>query len=432
MKSWPTLDTKLHALHELVKDNKAQQDAVNYEHLKPAYKAILAFIKRKRLIVYGGYGLNELMPTDHKIYSPHALPDLDAFSLDSWKDARELVDELKARGFQYVKATEAIHLGTVNVTVEMHKLVDLTNIAPSYHAFLMQRIHEAPRRYIRKGIHLAAKEHCFWALSKELATPTTSLFRWEKVYRRYLAFFDHYRFAKVDQRYRSLDFPRYMRQQLPPDITPVLLALRQFATTHRQPVVGNYAVGLHMGLNQSDTDALQCCYLPWIPAMDFLSNDIPHTLKLIKRALRPAIPSRTYRLEWRFYPLNQESLDNIMPARGRLSLVNKHTQEDIPLCRLIDASTQCFSVVPVGDFLVGSVDTCLMLLYAYYCTHLYFGKDGTLAKHVLTLIALLESFIERELADPRKRLSTQCYGKTKTYLDVKKERWNKAAKEYRG
>jgi hypothetical protein len=441
-KTWHTLDTKLNTLKDLVKKRKEEDQLKNYKQFKPIYDIIYDIIRKKNLIVYGGVAINALMPAGQKIYDKQSLSDIDVLSLNAERDARDIADELHRRGVQYVKVTPGIKPKVFKITAELRQIVDLKQIDPIYHEFLMSRI-KGPRKllstphgktfktplYIQKGLCYVPIEHCFWAFHKELAMPETSLFRWQKVFERYAAFYNNYRFATIEPRYKELDFPKYMADSVPDEVKDVYIRLRDWAKKSRLPIIGNYGVGLHLGMNQDPAKPFECCFLPYSPFIDMLTLDMTKTLAQIKRAFK--VP-QGYTLSWRMYPHNKGSLDALMPERGRLSLLKDGDPNQIyALCRLYDATTECYSTVRIGDYTVGSVDTILMFLYGYYATNLQFQTDtGLIGRHTLTQIALLESYIEENMNDISHRLSTTCYGHAFSYLDWKKEQFGKKAREY--
>ena len=442
VKTWHTLDTHLSSLKDLIKQRKTDDQLKEYKKYKPIYDLIYAIIRKKKLIIYGGVAINALMPAGQKIYEKRTLSDIDVFSLDAEKDALDMADELHRSGVQFVKVTPGMKPGVFKVTAELRQIVDVKQIDPVYYEFLMSRI-KGPRKlltnphgktfrtpqYVQKGINYVPIEHCFWAFHKELAMPESSFFRWQKVFERYAAFYNNYRFATIEPRYKELNFPKYIADSVPDEVKDIYIRLRDWAKKSRLPIIGNYGVGLHLGMNQDSKKPFECCFLPHTPFIDMLTLDMTKTLAQIKRAFK--VP-QGYTLTWRKYPHNKGSLDALMPERGRLSLLKDgDPKQNYALFRLFDATTECYSTVRIGDYTVGSVDTILMFLYGYYATNLQFQTDdGLIGRHTLTLISLLESYIEENMNDVTSRLSTTCFGKAFSYLDWKKEQFGKKAREY--
>ena len=58
------------------------------------------FLRRKKLICYGGTAINNILPDDDKFYDRETeLPDYDFFSMNALEDAKELADIYAKEGF---------------------------------------------------------------------------------------------------------------------------------------------------------------------------------------------------------------------------------------------------------------------------------------------------------------------------------------------
>jgi hypothetical protein len=141
------------------------------EHLK-------SFLYKKRLLGYGGYALNQLLPLDKRFYNPEVdIPDLDFYSPNAISDAVELVDKLDKMGIP-AEAKSGMNVGTYKVYVKLMPLVDLTQMDKSTFrtlhktAMVVDGLYYVPVNYLRMSMH------------QELSRPLGQVSRWTKVYNR--------------------------------------------------------------------------------------------------------------------------------------------------------------------------------------------------------------------------------------------------------
>lgn len=102
---------------------------------KKLSKIILDFIKKKELIIYGGYSMHVLLKSKgHSgIYNDALIPsDYDVYSTNHLEDAKEILDILKKEGYEYTRVTPAFNLGTAKVFVDydFDAILDITHIEP--------------------------------------------------------------------------------------------------------------------------------------------------------------------------------------------------------------------------------------------------------------------------------------------------------------
>ena len=133
------------------------------------------FIRKKKLICYGGTAINNILPQEDQFYDRDLeIPDYDFFSPNALNDAKELAD-IYAKKYDEVEAKAGIHFGTYKVFVNYIPVADITymNIelfkAIEKDSISVGGILYTPPDYLRMSMYL------------ELSRPEGDVSRWEKV-----------------------------------------------------------------------------------------------------------------------------------------------------------------------------------------------------------------------------------------------------------
>ena len=137
------------------------------------------FIRRKKLICYGGTAINNILPKQSQFYDKEVeVPDYDFFSNNALADTKELCDELHKAGYDEVEGKSGLHHGTFKVFVDFMAIADITQIPKelfqslSAHTIRVGGLLYAPANFLRMGMYL------------ELSRPNGDVSRWEKVLKR--------------------------------------------------------------------------------------------------------------------------------------------------------------------------------------------------------------------------------------------------------
>ena len=137
------------------------------------------FLRRKRLICYGGTALNNIMPKQDKFYNKDIeIPDYDFFSTNALQDTKELCDIYIKEGFVEVEGKPGMHHGTFKVFVNFIPIADIT--------FLQKDIFNAVKKESISvaGISYAAPNFLRMSMFLELSRPEGDNSRFEKVLKR--------------------------------------------------------------------------------------------------------------------------------------------------------------------------------------------------------------------------------------------------------
>lgn len=144
------------------------------------------FLRRKRLVCYGGTAINNLLPKKAQFYNYDVdVPDYDAFSDDALHDAKSLANEYVRAGFMEVEAKTGVHHGTFKVFVNFIPMADITHMPKELFRILQKKAHS------KKGILYAPPDFLRMGMYLELSRPRGEVDRWEKVLKR-LALLNQY------------------------------------------------------------------------------------------------------------------------------------------------------------------------------------------------------------------------------------------------
>ena len=160
-------------------EEKRGKRIVNSEDIRRILHIVEEYIKKKKLICYGGTAINNILPEEDQFYNKDIeIPDYDFFSKDALHSAKELTDIYYKKGFTDVVARSGQHHGTYKVFVNYIPVADITHLSKEIYntiqkeAISVDRILYAPPNFLRMSMYL------------ELSRPAGDISRWEKVLKR--------------------------------------------------------------------------------------------------------------------------------------------------------------------------------------------------------------------------------------------------------
>ena len=240
-------------------------------------------------------------------------------------------------------------------------------------------------------------EFLMWSLYKELCRPKGSGFRWEKIYTRYLVFYNYFHVK---------DTPGALVDKSAKTSSGLVQKLTAFIKQKGYTVVGHYAVQLHTGK--------PCKMLNSMPEFEILSTDIDEVFNEMKNSLGVDLY------------LKKTHSNSFYEVTSYYASV---VYEGVNLCRIY-LTDACYSYQSLGGFHVGTIDTVLHFLYGNLITADHFNTlNGSLSNALRKLIVLLEKYADE--SGPEDRLKLNCIGHEKTITDMKKELWDKKIFHYR-
>ena len=175
--------------------------AVENERVEPTLKdrahmsaLLLDFIKQRGRIVYGGYAINKLIHMKSKEdafydFSSEA-PDIEFYTSDAVVDAKDLCDMFHAKGYLYVRGTEAFHAETYKVSVNLNQICDIT--------YVPKNIQRAIPHVVIDGIKYAHPHFLLIDSIRIITDPVTSYWRLDKAFPRIYALQKHYPLSRPE------------------------------------------------------------------------------------------------------------------------------------------------------------------------------------------------------------------------------------------
>lgn len=189
MKSKNIEDLELETLKRaIVKiEEKIQNIHAEDKTLKKIISIVESFLRKKKLICYGGLAINNILPYQDQFYDlKKEFPDYDCFSMTAMEDAKELADIFVKEGFEEVEAKAGVHFGTYKVFVNFLGVADLTNLDPAIFKNLKKESIKID------NIYYASPDFLRMAMYLELSRPKGDVSRWEKVFTRLQLLNKHY------------------------------------------------------------------------------------------------------------------------------------------------------------------------------------------------------------------------------------------------
>ena len=360
------------------------------------------FLKRKKLICYGGTAINNILPKKDQFYNRDVeIPDYDIYSPNALEDAKELADIYSKAGYEAVEARAGVHRGTFKVFVNFIAIADVTQMEPILFRSILKEaikingLYYAPANFLRLGIY------------KELSRPAGDISRWEKIYKR-LNLLNKY-YPIKNPKCNTIDFMRDFEGN--PAIENSLYTIVKNSIIKQGLVfIGGYAsslYGKYMSLNEQKQ-------IESSPDFDALADD-PKTAALrIKTDLEKAGITKI----------------KINEKRGIGEIIAPHYEV------VVDKDTVCFLYEPLGchsyntitidntRVKIATIDTMLNLFLAFlYANRPYYDHDRILCMcEYLFKVQVKNKLKQKGLL---KRFGKECYGTELTIDSIRATRAQK-------
>ena len=367
-------------------------EAAHDPELLQALDIVKQYIRKKKLICYGGTAMNALLPKKDKFYDlNYDLPDYDFFTYDVENDVKDLVTSLKAAGFKNIYKKMGIHEGTNKILVNYVAIADITQLHKDDFDILFKNSKKVD------GVYYANENVLRMMMFLELSRPRGEVERWKKVYER-LQLMNKY-FPTIPCK------KKHHKKQIPEDIRKVLYEYifdnqRVIANIELEALYNKSLTSANVKFNTEIEGSTIIIYSP--------------DLKKDVRSLKSLLPE----VSIVYYPQKGDFLAN------RISLV----YEGIPVILLIE-ETGCHSYNNVktqkGHTIhIASLETLITLHYSLY----FFSKTEktylcAIGKCIKTFLALAISPITMFDAFP-----VNCSGYQKGFPTLLREKLERSKK----
>ena len=378
-------------------DELQSRRLANDPNVKRMVKIVEDYLRKRKLICYGGTAINNILPVEDQFYDRNLqIPDYDFFSKSPVEDAKRLADIYAKEGFGNVVAKAGVHYGTYKVFVDFTPIADITYVPKKLFdniqkdSITVNGILYAPPDYLRMAMYL------------ELSRPAGDVSRWEKVLKRLILLNKNYPLET-----ESCD-PRMFQRELEDDDDSRSARLyhltRQAFIDQGLVFFGGYASFLfskHMPKHVSKRFSKQ-------PDFDVLSEEPVESATILQERLEYA----------GFRQVKQhhhKAIGEIIPEHIEVR-VGKETVAFI--YKPIGCHSYNLIDIDKKKVKVASIDTILSLYLAF----LYADRDYYDKKRILCMATFLFDVQKRNRLSQEgilKRFPIECYGEQHTIDDIR-------------
>jgi hypothetical protein len=383
-------------------EERSAKKMVDSPDIKNIISIVEEFLKKKRLICYGGTAINNILPEQDKFYNKNLeIPDYDFFSPNAMDDAKELADIYYKTGYDEVEAKAGIHTGTFKVFVNYIPVADITFLDTKIFKILLKEsikinsIYYCPPNYLRMAMYL------------ELSRPGGDVSRWEKILKRLILLNKNYPLKGI-----TCDTQDFMRnfEGRKDNRDEIYETVKSSFIDQGLIFFGGYAstlYGKYMPKNQRKQ-------LDTIPDFDLLSEDPLTSITITKERLE-SIGIKNVKIK------SHDSIGEIIPKHYEL-IVGTDT------IAFIYEPNAChsYNTIYINNRIikVGTIDTMLSFYLAFlYSNKPYYDKNRLLCMGEYLFKVQAKNRLQQK--GLLRRFSINCYGKQKILEDIRNEKSNK-------
>jgi hypothetical protein len=428
------LEKNVEDIEHLMNKHQEEQELQKYEEVKEIFSVVKKFIQKHKLVLYGGFALNEILPPSKRFYEERKLPDYDCFHYDAKNLIITLADLYKNKGYKYVYVKRALHDGTQRLYVNFIEVMDMSYISKQLYTTFCEM---SRKDYAHSDTEFIIAPLAFlkYSLHDELSRPISSSFRWSKLYPR---------LALVDAEYfigHRSTLPHEMEVEHTANdyVLHARASLIEYARKHKLPIGGCLAAFYHLQLPQpekvsvphdvafmdafaKDPKAMSHDLYTYLnDAMgDIIKKDSTVSLKIKYSA------NKKNKIVFYFnWDVDGSYVNNILPLHYDIYMKTKEGK--YKLCSVFDGYTQCMSLVdkPRNGLHVLTIDGVCKYLFAKTILH---PKEKPFNDALLGRIHSTIFYAARPLGI-KNRLNLDCFGEEVTKEDIQKERWDKRTRQ---
>lgn len=382
-------------------EERSGRAIANSTEVKKIISIVENFIKRKKLICYGGTAINNILPKQDQFYNTDVeIPDYDFFSPTALRDSKELTDDYVKEGFLEVEAKSGQHHGTYKVFVNFIPVADITFLHKDiYKALKVEAIRVA-------GIYYAPPNFLRMSMFLELSRPAGDVGRWEKVLKRLTLLNKNYPLQSSEC--NTIDFQRTMENKQDED--KIYETVRETFINQGVVFFGGYAISLYSHYMPKNLQTK----LKKIPDFDVLSEEPKKTADILKERLA------------------DEGIKNVkIIKRNEIGdIIAPHYQI------LIGKDTIAFIYKPIAchsyntitidkqQVKIATIDTML----SFYLAFLYSSRNYYDNRRIVCMAQYLFQVQQQNRLEQKgllRRFSINCYGHQQTVEEMRAEKAEK-------
>lgn len=360
------------------------QDA-NDPDVRKVLNQVKDFIKRSRVLCYGGTAINNLLPPADRFYDPHYdVPDYDFYTETPQEHAMKLADEFYAMGYTAVEVKPGVHLMTYKVFVNFMGVADVTYLHPPiFEKLWNENLHV-------NGIHYVTPNFLRMSMYLELSRPRGDVSRWNKVYDRLNLLNKHY----------PVGCKSTKEEPAPETFTTAeRTAMEDILRSGEVVLLGLHAVELH---SRSKSNV-------WYLPVDLLTEPAS-TEKIVERVANI--------FKDRVKVLEKPAYAELLPKHFDILEI----ESGVLICRVFDAfACHSYHEIPISKIRVGSIPTLLQFYLGFF-----YGDDHYLESYdpgrIVCIAQRLVDLAHASNSNRRFKLLTpiDCLGHQNSLRDIKK------------
>jgi len=359
------------------------------------------FLKKKKLICYGGTAINNILPLEDQFYDKNIeIPDYDFYSPNALDDAKELADIYYNSGFQEVEAKAGVHYGTYKVFVNFIPVADITYLEKP----LFKRIQrDAIRVY---GILYCPANFLRMNMYLELSRPAGDISRWEKVLKRLILLNKNYplRGKHCDPKLFQREFERIDSDKQ----AQLYYSVRDAFIDQGLVFFGGYASFLY----SSYMPAKQRKMFQKTPDFDVLAEEPEQAAVILKERLED-FDYKDVKI------VKHEGIGELIAPHYSVRVKINNIEETVAFIYK-PLACHSYNVIKKGNksIRVATIDTMLSFYFAFY----YSDRDYYDENRILCMAQYLFNVQQKNRLEQKgllKRFSINCYGKQDTLEEMR-------------
>ena len=359
------------------------------------------FLKKKKLICYGGTAINNILPLEDQFYDKNIeIPDYDFYSPNALDDAKELADIYYNSGFQEVEAKAGVHFGTYKVFVNFIPVADITYLEKP----LFKRIQrDAIRVY---GILYCPANFLRMNMYLELSRPAGDISRWEKVLKRLILLNKNYplRGKHCDPKLFQREFERIDSDKQ----AQLYYSVRDAFIDQGLVFFGGYASFLY----SSYMPAKQRKMFQKTPDFDVLAEEPEQAAVILKERLED-FDYKDVKI------VKHEGIGELIAPHYSVRVKINNIEETVAFIYK-PLACHSYNVIKKGNksIRVATIDTMLSFYFAFY----YSDREYYDENRILCMAQYLFNVQQKNRLEQKgllKRFSINCYGKQDTLEEMR-------------